>query len=79
MRGERSPGVKPARQRNLGRETGRRGASQNGDYQHHKVVGGKQSEGRSTSGEVLIKAVMFNRPKMLTGLNQKVSGQVQGL
>jgi len=30
-------------------------------------------------GEVLIKAVMFDRPKMLTGLNQKVRGQAQRL
>ena len=30
-------------------------------------------------GEALLKAVMFGKPKMLTGLNQKVSGQVQGL
>ena len=26
-----------------------------------------------------VKAVMFDKPKMLTGLNQKVSGQVAGL
>ena len=31
------------------------------------------------SGEVLIKAVMFNKPKLLIGLDQKVSGQVRGL
>jgi hypothetical protein len=31
------------------------------------------------SSEVLIKAVMCNKPKMLTGLNQKVCGQVQRL
>jgi len=30
-------------------------------------------------GEVLIKAVMGNKPKMLSGLNQKVRGQVQRL
>ena len=30
-------------------------------------------------GEVLIKAVIRNKPKMLSGLNQKVRGQVQGL
>ena len=29
-------------------------------------------------GEVLIKAVIINKPKMLSGLNQKVRGQVQG-
>jgi|HubBroStandDraft_1064217.scaffolds.fasta_scaffold316459_2 hypothetical protein len=31
------------------------------------------------SGEVLIKAVMFAKPKLLIGLNQKVCGQVWGL
>ena len=30
-------------------------------------------------GEVLIKAVIINKPKMLSGLNQKVRGQVRGL
>jgi hypothetical protein len=29
-------------------------------------------------GKVLIKAVTGNKPKMLSGLNQKVRGQVQG-
>jgi len=29
------------------------------------------------SGEVPIKAVMFNKPKLLIGLDQKVSGQVR--
>ena len=32
-----------------------------------------------TPGEASLKAVMFDKPKMLIGLNQKVSGQVQGL
>lgn len=31
------------------------------------------------SGEVLLKAVMFDKPKLLTGLNQKVCGQVREL
>jgi hypothetical protein len=30
-------------------------------------------------GEVLLKAVSLNKPKMLCGLNQTVRGQVQGL
>ena len=30
-------------------------------------------------GEVLIKAVIINKPKMLSGLDQKVRGQVQRL
>jgi hypothetical protein len=29
-------------------------------------------------GEVLIKAVIINKPKMLSGLDQKVRGQVLG-
>ena len=29
-------------------------------------------------GEVLLKAVRIDKPKMLSGLNQKVRGQVQG-
>jgi hypothetical protein len=43
------------------------------------AVGGQQSGARSTPGEVLIKAVSQDKPKMLSGLNQKVSGQVGGL
>ena len=39
--------------------------------------------GRVNPGEVLLKAVMFDKPerthKVLTGLDQKVRGQVQGL
>ena len=31
------------------------------------------------SGEVLLKAVMFNKPKLLIGLDQKVRGQARGL
>ena len=34
---------------------------------------------RLTYDELLINVVIRNKPKMLTGLNQKVSGQVQGL
>jgi hypothetical protein len=30
-------------------------------------------------GEVLIKAVMFDKPKLLIGLNQKVCGQARGI
>ena len=32
----------------------------------------------ANSGELLINVVRTNKPKALTGLNQKVSGQVQG-
>ena len=31
------------------------------------------------SGEVLLKAVMFSKPKLLIGLNQKVCGQARRL
>ena len=40
---------------------------------------GASSPGQVNPGEVLIKAVSKNKPKMLSGLNQKVSGQVRGL
>ena len=41
---------------------------------------GASSPGQVNPGEVLIKAVIHNKPKMLSGLNQKkVRGQVQGL
>ena len=49
-----------------------------GDCQHH---GGRDLAVRDmvNPGEVPIKAVIINKPKMLLGLNQKVSGQVRGL
>jgi len=40
---------------------------------------GARVDGMANSGELLINAVISNKPKALTGLNQKVSGQVQGL
>ena len=40
---------------------------------------GASSPGQVNPGEVLIKAVTKDKPKMLSGLNQKVSGQVRGL
>ena len=40
---------------------------------------GPAVRGKVNPGEVLIKAVIENKPKMLSGLNQKVRGQVQGL
>ena len=39
---------------------------------------GASSPGQVNSGEVLVKAVTKDKPKMLTGLNQKVRGQVRG-
>src|SRR5208283_3349451 len=40
---------------------------------------GASSPGQVNPGEVLIKAVSKNKPTMLSGLNQKVSGQVREL
>jgi hypothetical protein len=40
---------------------------------------GPGARGRVNSGEVLLKAVMFVEPKLLTSSDQKVSGQVRGL
>jgi hypothetical protein len=48
-----------------------------GDCQHH---GGRELAVRDmvNPGEVPIKAVIINKPKMLSGLDQKVRGQVLG-
>ena len=40
---------------------------------------GARVDGRANSGELPINVVRTSKPKALTGLNQKVSGQVQGL
>src|SRR5262245_41967872 len=40
---------------------------------------GASRPGQVNPGEVLIKAVNRGKPKMLSGLDQKVRGQVQGL
>src|SRR5271165_4850091 len=40
---------------------------------------GASSPGQVNPGEVLIKAVTKDKPKMLSGLNQEVSGQLRGL
>src|SRR5271157_5272929 len=40
---------------------------------------GASSPGQVNPGEVLIKAVNRDKPKMLSGLDQKVRGQVRGL
>ena len=63
-------GPKPGGQRNLDPWIGRGRASRHGDCQHQ---GGRGPAVRGTvnPGEVPLKAVMFDRPKMLTGLNQK--------
>ena len=39
---------------------------------------GARVDGMANSGELLINVVKTSKPKALTGLNQKVSGQVQG-
>ena len=53
-------------------------ASRHDDCQHHGGRG-PAVRGKVNPGEVLIKVVTENKPKMLSGLNQKVSGQVRGL
>ena len=40
---------------------------------------GAKKDGMCNRGELLINAVMVHRPKMLTGLNQKVRGMVEVL
>ena len=40
---------------------------------------GARVDGMANSGELLINVARSNKPKALTGLNQKVRGQVQGL
>ena len=56
---------------------GRERVSQADDCQHH---GGRGPAVRDmvNPGEVLIKAVNNDKPKMLSGLDQKVRGQVRG-
>ena len=56
---------------------GRERASRLGDCQHH---GGRELAVRDmvNPGEVLIKVVRSDKPKMLTGLDQKVRGQALG-
>ena len=71
-------GPKPGEQRNLDLRIGRESASRHDDCQHQGGRG-PAVRGKVNPGEVLIKVVIKNKPKMLTGLNQKVSGQVWGL
>ena len=63
-------GPKPGEQRNLDLRIGRERASRHGDCQHHGGRG-PAVRGKVNPGEVLIKVVIKNKPKMLTGLNQK--------
>ena len=71
-------GPKPGGQRNLDPRIGRERASRHGDCQHHGGRG-PAVRGMVNPSEVLIKAVIRNKPKMLSGLNQKVRGQALGL
>ena len=69
-------------QRNLSRKAGGVGVSRHRDGEHQ---GGRGLGGNGTvnPGEVLVKAVRFDKlegmRKMLSGWNPKVGGQVQGL
>ena len=71
-------GPKPGEQRNLDLRIGRESASRHDDCQHQGGRG-PAVRGKVNPGEVLIKVVIRNKPKMLSGLNQKVRGQVRGL
>ena len=71
-------GPKPGGQRNLDPRIGRERASRHGDCQHHGGRG-PAVRIRSTQVKCRLRAVITNKPKMLSGLNQKVCGQVQGL
>jgi hypothetical protein len=62
-------GPKPGGQRNLDPRIGRERASQHGDCQHHNGRG-PVVRGKVNPGEVLTKAVIRDKPKMLSGLNQ---------
>ncbi len=70
-------GPKPGGQWSPDPRIGRERASRLGDCQHH---GGRELAVRDmvNPGEVPIKAVIINKPKMLSGLDQKVRGQVLG-
>ena len=71
-------GPKPGEQRNLDLRIGRESASRHDDCQHQGGRG-PAVRGKVNPGEVLIKVVTGNKPKMLSGLNQKVRGQAPGL
>ena len=63
-------GPKPGEQRNLDLRIGRERASRHDDCQHQGGRG-PAVQGKVNPGEVLIKVVTGNKPKMLSGLNQK--------
>jgi hypothetical protein len=71
-------GPKPGGQRNLDLPIGRERASRHDDCQHHGGRG-PAVRGKVNPGEVLLKVVMGNKPKMLSGWDQKVRGQAPGL
>jgi hypothetical protein len=70
-------GPKPGGQRNLDPRIGCERASRHGDCQHQGGRG-PAVRGMVKLVEVLLKAVNIDKPKMLSGLNQKVRGQEQG-
>jgi len=70
-------GPKPGEQRNLDLRIGRESASRHDDCQHQGGRG-PAVRGKVNPGEVLIKVVIRNKPKMLSGLNQKVRGRHRG-
>jgi hypothetical protein len=53
--------------------------SRHDDCQHHQAVGDQERRYGKTDVEELLKTVMFKQPKMLTGCDQQVRGQVWGL
>ena len=63
-------GPKPGEQRNLDLRIGCESASRHDDCQHQGGRG-PAVRGKVNPGEVLIKVVTGNKPKMLSGLNQK--------
>ena len=69
---------KPGEQRNLDLRIGRERASSQHDDCQHQGGRGPAVRGKVNPGEVLIKVVTGNKPKMLSGLNQKVRGQAPG-
>jgi hypothetical protein len=71
-------GVKLLGQRNLFRKEGSSGVSQTCGCQHHRGQA-PGSGGLVNLPEAVLNAVNINKPKMLTGLDQTVRGQVLGL
>jgi len=71
-------GLKLPEQRSLLRKEGSRSASLRCDCQHHRGRA-PGSGGLVNPGEAVVNVVNINQPKMLSGWDQQVGGQVQGL